>query len=161
MDPNAPNPNPKASRPKIQGVQVPPAAEGLLPWEWARERLEKSHNYWLSTVGREGAPHTMPVWGVWAGAAWYFSTGAESRKGRNLANNPRCVVCNDSAEEAVILEGVARRVPDSEVPLQVLADYKTKYEWEIQGTVFEVRPRKVFAIPEEEFPAGVTRWIFD
>lgn len=160
MHSNAPNSDPRASRPQIRGYGVPSAAEGMLPWEWARERLEKSHNYWLTTVGPGGAPHTMPVWGVWTRGAWYFSTGPESRKGRNLANNSRCVVCNENAEEAVILEGVARRLSDSEVPDQVSADYKTKYEWELQGAVFEVRPRKVFAMPEEGFPAGVTRWTF-
>ena len=151
---------PKASRPQMDGYGVPPVSEGMLPWGWARERLVRSHNYWLTTARRDGAPHTMPVWGVWVNGAWYCSTGAGSRKGQNLAANPRCVVCNEDAAEAVIVEGVARRLPDSEIPPQVPVDYRAKYGWELEGSVFEVRPRVVFAMPEKQFPAGVTRWTF-
>jgi len=55
---------------------------------------------------------------------------------------------------------VARRLPASEVPRSVFAEYKAKYGWDIQGSVVEVRPRAVFAMPEEQFPAGATRWNF-
>jgi hypothetical protein len=34
----------------------------------------------------------MPVWGVWMEEAFYFSCGQASRKARNLALNPACVV---------------------------------------------------------------------
>jgi nitroimidazol reductase NimA-like FMN-containing flavoprotein (pyridoxamine 5'-phosphate oxidase superfamily) len=153
-------PGPKASRPYMGGYDVPEASRGMVPWEWARERLGRSHNYWLATARRDGAPHAMPVWGVWVGGAWYCSTGAGTRKARNLAENPRCVVCNEDAAEAVILEGVARRLPDAGVPRQVRADYQAKYGWDLTGPVFEVRPRVVFAMPEQDFPAGVTRWDF-
>ncbi|SRR5579871_607999 len=149
---------PAASRPRMEGYGVPKSSEGMLSWEWARERLARSHNYWLTTTRPGGAPHIMPVWGVWLDGAWYCSAGDKSRKARNLAKNPSCVVCNDNAAEAVILEGVARQLADSEIPGQVAAEYRTKYRWELQGTVFEVRPLVVFAMPEEQFPAGVTRW---
>lgn len=151
---------PEASRPRMAGYGVPAPAEGLLPWDWARERLARSHNYWLATARGDGTPHAMPVWGVWVNGAWYCSTGTRSRKAQNLAANPRCVVCNDDAAEAVIMEGLAHRLPDSEIPPQVRADYRAKYGWEPEGAVFEVRPRVVFAMPEKEFPAGVTRWTF-
>jgi hypothetical protein len=36
---------PKASRPHMAGYGVPESLEGSLPWEWARERISKSHNY--------------------------------------------------------------------------------------------------------------------
>jgi hypothetical protein len=89
-----------------------------------------------------------------------YGTGAHTRKARNLADNPRCVICNEDAEEAVIVEGVARKLDESAVPPQVRSDYRAKYGWELQGSVFEVRPRVVFAMPEEQFPGGVTRWTF-
>ncbi len=38
---------------------------GLLPWSWAVERLQRSHDYWVATVRPDGPPHVMPVWGVW------------------------------------------------------------------------------------------------
>lgn len=161
---NARNREPQASRPHMDGYHVPRVLEGVLPWEWARKRLSKSHNYWLTTTRPDGAPHTMPVWGIWLNGAWYCSTDARSRKARNLAKNPYCVVCTEDAEEAVILEGVARKIPASEIPRQAFVDYQAKYAWELGSTagsvLLEVRPRAIFAMPEKQFPKGVTRWNF-
>ena len=80
---------------------------GLLPWEWAVERLTKSRNYWVATTCPDGRPHCVPVWGIWLDDAFYFSSGAKSRKARNLAANPNCVVCPEDGTQAVSLEGVA------------------------------------------------------
>src|SRR5215831_11804665 len=98
---------PKAARPNMPGYGVPTTRKGLLPWAWAEKRLVRSHNYWLITSRPDGAPHAMPVWGVWVDSIFCFSTGRESRKAKNLAANPRCVVCNDQSREAVIVEGHA------------------------------------------------------
>ena len=155
---------PKASRPDMKGYGVPQSMKGALPWSWAEERIRKSHNYWLTTVRPDRTPHTMVVWGVWLDGAFYFSTSTTSRKGRNLKQNPNCVVCNENAEEAVIVEGVARRLNDSEIPQQAFTDYKAKYDWELDpkmGPVHAVHPRTVFAMPEKLFPKGVTRWKFE
>jgi hypothetical protein len=102
------NQEPKASRPHMPGYGVPKGTKGLLPWSWAKQRLEKSHNYWISTVKPDGSPHTMIVWGLWVDGAFYFSTGRQSRKARNLAENLRCVLCTERADEAVMVEGSAR-----------------------------------------------------
>lgn len=155
---------PVATRPKMDGYGVPQTSEGTLPWRWALERFSRSHNYWLTTVRPEGRPHVMPVWGVWLDGGWYFSTSTTSRKGRNLASNTKCVVCNENAEEAVIVEGTAQRLRDDEIPRQVMADYKKKYDWEIdlkQGPVWKVVPEVVFAMPEKDFPKSVTKWLFE
>ena len=154
---------PVATRPKMDGYGVPQSSEGTLPWQWALERLDRSHNYLLTTVRPDGAPHVMPVWGTWLDGAWYFSTSATSRKSRNLEQNARCVVCNDNAEEAVILEGIAKRLKDDEIPQQAFKDYKAKYGWELdpkRGPVWRVSPTAVFAMPEKQFPEGVTKWVF-
>ncbi len=152
---------PRPSRPEMDGYGVPPASKGMLPWRWAHAHLTKSHNYWLVTARRDGAPHAMPVWGVWVGDAWYFSTNPTSRKGHNISSNPRCVVCSENAAQAVILEGTARMLAAEGVPREVPVAYHKKYGFELQGSVFEVRPRVVFAMPEKQFPAAVTRWTFE
>src|SRR3954453_1341207 len=90
---------PKASRPQAAGYGFPKSKKGLLPWTWAEQRLKKSHNYWISTVKPDGSPHSMVIWGLWIDNAFFFSTGAKSRKGRNLAQNPRCVIATEKAEE--------------------------------------------------------------
>ncbi len=158
------NQQPKATRPQMDGYGVPVTKQGMLSWAWARERFSKSHNYLLSTVRPDGSPHVMPVWGIWLEGAFYFSTSATSRKAKNLEQNPRCVVCNEEADEAVILEGAAWRMGDAEIPAQAFVDYKAKYEWELdpkRGPVYRVGATAVFAMPEKEFPKGVTKWLFE
>ena len=155
---------PKALRPNMTGYGVPKSEDGMLPWDWAQERLGRSHNYWITTVRPDASPHTMVVWGVWIEGAWYFSTSAISRKSRNLEQNSRCIICNENAQEAVILEGVARRLRPSRIPPQASKVYKEKYSWDLnpnQGPVWQVRPKIVFAMPEKLFPKGVTKWVFE
>ena len=155
---------PRVSRPHMAGYGVPESLEGALPWAWAQERIAESHNYWLTTVRPDGMPHTMVVWGIWLDGAYYFSTNATSRKARNMQQNPNCIVCNEKADEAVIMEGLVRRLNDSEIPPQAFTDYKAKYGWELDpkmGPVHEVRPKTVFAMREKLFPKGVTRWKFE
>src|SRR5208283_1645391 len=108
MTARTPVTQPKASRPLMKGYGVPKSLKGALPWEWARQRLVESHNHFIVSVRPNGAPHLMPVWGVWREEAFYFSTAETSRKARNLKRNPNCVVSTEKAEEAVIVEGVAR-----------------------------------------------------
>ena len=68
--------DPKSSRPHMPGYGLLDAAQGtgLLPWSWAVERLERSHDYWMATLRPDGRPHVMPVWGIWLEAAVWFSS---------------------------------------------------------------------------------------
>jgi hypothetical protein len=159
---------PVASRPHMPGYGLAKATagRGLLPWRWARERLVKSHNYWLSTSRPDGGPHVMLVWGLWLDEAFYFSTGRESRKARNLAANPRCVICTENAAQAVILEGVAEKFSIRRKPAffkRYITDYKKKYNWKIdgsEGNFYAVHPRVVFGLWEKDFLGATTRWQF-
>ena len=158
---------PKTTRPFMPGYGVPSAADsaGLLPWSWALERLSNAHNYFLATTRPNGAPHVMPVWGVWFGDAFFFSTGDQSRKAHNLAQNPRCVVCPERADNAVILEGLAELVHDNALLAQVAQVYEDKYHWpkitELPGgAIYKVLPRVVFGVSEITGPGTWTRWVF-
>ncbi len=168
-------PEPKASRPYMPdyGLLDAQSGRGLLPWSWASERLLKARNYWLATMCPDGQPHMMPVWGVWLDETFYFSTGRRSRKARNLAANPRCIVCPERADEAVILEGVAEEVTDFSLLKQVADALSQKYQWVIEptqdgvrdehgngGPVFAVHPRVVFGF-SEDLTSSATRWLFD
>lgn len=140
---------------------------GLLPWSWAVERLTGSHNYWMVTTRPDGRPHSMPLWGVWLDDGFCFSTGRQSRKGRNLRENPNCVVSTENAAEAVIVEGVAEQIADRAALKPFYEAYKAKYGWDLeQGEyasepVYVVRPRIVFGIREQDFTSSATRWTFD
>jgi hypothetical protein len=160
---------PKASRPMMPGYGIPQTTKGLLPWKWAEQRLRKSHNYWITTVKPDGSPHTMVVWGLWMDGAFLFCTGKESRKTKNLAKNPRCVVATELAEEAVIIEGVAE---DVALPVRrvFLKKYTPKYKFDMKEMekdilamkepVFAVRPHIAFGLYEKKFMSSATRWKF-
>jgi nitroimidazol reductase NimA-like FMN-containing flavoprotein (pyridoxamine 5'-phosphate oxidase superfamily) len=146
------------------GLVAEDAGEGLLPWSWAVERLERSRNFWLSTVRADGRPHAMAVWAVWLDGALYFSTAVASRKTRNLARSPRCVVTTEHADEAVIVEGVARLASREPGLSRLRALYEAKYDsgYPPDSAVFSVRPVVVFGFVEraDRFAKTATRWSF-
>ena len=161
---------PKSSRPHIPGYGLPEGSKGLLPWSWAEQRLKKSHNYWITTVRPDCSPHTMVVWGLWQDGRLLFSTGSQTRKARNLAQNTNCIVCTEHAHEAVIVEGVAE-IADVAARRKFLSRYERKYDWDMSAMrdgilsmkepVFAVRPRIVFGLWEKYFQGKSTRWIFE
>ena len=152
----------------MPGYGLSPAedGDGLLPWTWAIERLERAHSYWVATSRPNGPPHLAAVWGLWRDGAFHFSTGGRSRKARNLAAEPRCVVTPDHAEESVVVEGVASPTTDPATLSTLLAAYRHKYGTGFpdpaQNPVFTVRPHVVFGIIEREglFTTTATRWSF-
>ena len=161
---------PQASRPHMPGYGIyePTQGKGLLPWSWATERLERSHNYWLATTRPDGSPHAMAVWGMWIDDRFYFSTGGDSRKARNLAANARCVVTTESGAQAVIVEGTARETAFADLPEGIAATYQAKYATALDpqlGPIFVVTPHTAFAFIEvgdapDEFVSTATRWQF-
>lgn len=112
----------------------------------------------------------MVVWGLWQDRRFLFSTGSKSRKARNLAQNPLCVLCTEHANEAVIVEGKAE-VADVPTRRKFLPAYERKYNFDMKGMkgdilsmkepIFAVRPRVVFGLWEKYFQSKSTRWTFD
>jgi len=108
----------------------------------------------------------MPVWGIWLDGMFYFSTGRRSRKSRNLAANPNCVICPEGASEALILEGFTEELNDSIVRREVRGAHKKKYDSELHSysadPIYAVRPRVVFGLVEssDKIRGNPTRWRF-
>jgi hypothetical protein len=152
---------PKPSRPIMPGYGLPETTKGLLPWTWAEQRLKKSHNYWISTGRPDGRPHAMVVWGLWMDGAFYFSTGAQTVKGRNLAHTPYCVIGTENAAEAVVVEGATWLLKDPATRKRFTALYKKKYGWEIANEpVYVMKPEVGFGLYEKKFAQSATRWKF-
>src|SRR5713226_5902519 len=160
---------PKASRPYWPDALQNPSDDttGLKPWQWALERLEKSHNYWIATSRPEGRPHLMLVWGIWWEAAFWFSTGPRTRKAKNIAVHPECTVGTEDASEAVILEGSVEQISDRAVWKRLCEVYDKKYGGHVLpllessgGNVYRVAPRVFFGQDEhaENFTEALTRW---
>lgn len=166
---------PIVERPDMADYGVPDDLDGALPWSWAEERLLNNRNFWVVTASADGRPHAMPVWGVWMPDTerFWFSCAPTSRKARNIAANPACVIACDDTIETVSIEGNGRIVDvDTEPGIdEAIAAYVTKY-WgppgdhpdEVAfvrgGTVVEVAPDRGFGVieREEDFARRATRW---
>jgi hypothetical protein len=154
------------------------AADTPVPlWKEARSRLEESQFYWLATVRPDGQPHVMPVLAVWLDGALHFSAGPASRKGRNLARDPRCVITVDSDDLHLVVEGATMRISDLARLRRVAEVYLSKYGWQVtvrdgafygDGAptagpppyeVYEVTPTTVFSFGTDE-SYGANRWHF-
>ena len=61
-------------------------------WEDIDGRLTAAQLYWLVTVRRDGRPHAVPLCGAWHEGAFFFVTGDEEQKMRNLATNQHVAV---------------------------------------------------------------------
>jgi nitroimidazol reductase NimA-like FMN-containing flavoprotein (pyridoxamine 5'-phosphate oxidase superfamily) len=63
----------------------------------------------MATIGTDGRPHIVPVWGVLADDDLYLEVGAPSTaKVRHLQRDPRVAVHVDDADDVVIVERRAR-----------------------------------------------------
>lgn len=162
---------PKRSRPYWPDALAKPPEDtsGLKTWSWALERLEKSHNYWIATSRPGGEPHLMVVWGVWWEDCFWFSTGPRTRKAKNIAAKPYCVIATEKADEAVILEGFADQITDRAIWKRLADVYNRKYGGDVYpilescgGSVYRIMPRLAFGQDEhaENFADAVTRWHF-
>jgi Pyridoxamine 5'-phosphate oxidase len=140
--------------------------------------------YWLSTVRADGRPHVTPLLGLWLDNAFYFCTGTDEQKARNLMHNSNCIVTtgDDRMTEGLdlVLEGRALRVTDDTDLQRLAGTYEAKYgpDWRfivregefvhasvalthaaVEGTahVFQVVPSTAFAF-EKGTTYGQTRW---
>ena len=99
-------------------------ADGLPPVEWAGvvEKLDagsapaadahNSRTTWLATVNEDGSAHVTAVGAVWLDGAFWFQTGAGTRKSRNVGRDQRCSIAVSIRDADVVVEGDAARVTD-------------------------------------------------
>lgn len=155
---------PRTERPRIPGYGISKSKTGMLPWTWGVRTLTETREYWIVTVRPDGRPHAMIIWGLWFDGAFWFGTGSKTQKARNLAKNPNCVVGTQNAAEAVILEGVAELVADTDIRRKLEPASLRKYGMsggDGSEPLYRVRPRRAFGLIEKTFPKTATRWTFD
>jgi len=145
------------------GYGIAVGDEGTLPWSWVVEQCTAARNYWVCTTRPDGRPHAMPVWGLWLDEAVVFSTDPQSLKARNFRDRPDVVVHLESGDEAVVIEGRVETL-DHSLLEQFVDAYEAKYAYrpnaEQTEGVYVVRPRRVLAWREENFPTSATRFQF-
>src|SRR3954467_12769887 len=64
------------------------------------------HTCWLATINADGSPHVTGVGALYVDGTFHFETGPRTRKGRNLARDPRASLSLATAEFDLILDGV-------------------------------------------------------
>ena len=143
------------------GYGIASGEDGTLPWSWVVEQCTAARNYWICTARDDGRPHAMPVWGLWLDDAVVFSTDPASMKARNFSARPDLVVHLESGDDVVIVEGRVEALASGLLPAFVDA-YEEKYdhrpnEEQTEG-VYAVRPARVLAWREKDFPTSATRF---
>jgi hypothetical protein len=138
----------------------------LLPWEHFERRMTESINYWIATTRPGGRPHVSPIWGIWHDGCFWFDGSPETRRGKNIAQNPNICVNLEDGMAAVIMEGVVTdlNAPDLELCRTLSRIYKAKYTehgyspepetWE--SGIYVTEPHT--ALAWTEFGVDMTRW---
>jgi PPOX class probable F420-dependent enzyme len=151
-----------------QGVDQAPGAGG-----------PDRHTCWLATIDADGSPHVTGIGALWVDGAFWFETGERSRKGRNLARDPRCTLSVATHDFDLVVEGEAHRVDDpstvaamaaewaaggwparvDETGLALTAEYSAPSAGPPPWLVYRLTPRRATALATIE-PGGATRWTF-
>jgi len=137
------------------------------------------HTCWLATIDPDGRPHVTGIGALWHESTFWFETGERSRKGRNLARDPRCTLGVATEEFDLVVEGEAAPVRDPAVVAD-MADRWAAEGWPAEpdetGTaltaefsapsagpppwlVYRLTPSAATALATVE-PGGATRWTF-
>ncbi len=78
-----------------------------MTWAEVAGQLAAARSYRLGSMTASGAPHAAPVWGVVADETLYLYSERSTVKALNLAADPRVVIHLESAEDVLIVRGVA------------------------------------------------------
>lgn len=88
------------------------------------------HTCWLATIDPDGRPHVTAVGALWVERSFWFETGLATRKGRNLARDPRCTLSVATNGFDLTVEGRAERVVDPAVVSAMAAHWAE--DWPVQ-----------------------------
>jgi uncharacterized pyridoxamine 5'-phosphate oxidase family protein len=152
-----------------------------IPWSTALEALEsnepQTHTPFLSTTRPDGRPHVAALGALWDSGKVYFTSGAGTRKSRNLALNPSCVISMSLKGIDLVIEGTAVKMTDDETLRRLAKRYADQgwsptvkdgaftHEYSAPSAgpppwdLYEVAPKTVFGVLTVE-PGGATRWRF-
>ena len=98
-----------------------------------REYLESSHTIILTTLDRQGYPHSVAMWyAVEPDGAVVMTTFRKAQKVRNVERDPRCALLVESGRtyeelKGLLIRGRASVEQDEEKVLDVLEKVHAKY----------------------------------
>jgi hypothetical protein len=162
-----------------------------LDWSQIQARLDEGipqapgsggpdrHTCWLTTINPDGSPHVTGVGALWVDGSFWFETGERTRKGRNIARDPRCALSVATHEFDLVVEGTASKITDQETvaamaagwaaegwPARVddtgqalTAEYSAPSAGPPPWSVYRLTARQATGLATIE-PGGATRWRF-
>ena len=98
-------------------------------------RLQSEQVAWFGTIGRDGFPHSVPIWFLWRDGRALMMSEPGSVKVKNLRQNDHVIFTlesGDDGEQWAILRGTAAISPDPSPAWldRISAEYTAKYgEW--------------------------------
>ena len=98
-----------------------------MTWTEVAGRLAVARSYWLGSTTPSGAPHAAPVWGVVTGETLYLYSERSTVQARTLAADPRVVIHLESAEDVLIVRGVAEDLGTPAMVPSVVEALAAKY----------------------------------
>ena len=163
----------------------------LLDWARIETRLDAGlsqapgtggpdrHTCWLATINPDGSPHVTGIGALWADGQFWFETGQHTRKGKNLARDPRCTLSVATREFDLVLAGQATLVTDpatvaglaarwaadgwparvDDTGVALTAEFSAPSAGPPPWQVYRLTPRTATALGIVE-PGGATRWRF-
>lgn len=136
------------------------------------------HSTWLATINADGSPHVTGIGAAWVDGTFWFETGERTRKGRNLARDPRCTLSVATREFDLVLEGEAHQVTDPAQVARIAAVYQEDWPCRVDESgialtaefsapsagpppwhVYRVTHRAATVLQVVD-PAGATHWRF-
>lgn len=137
------------------------------------------HSCWLATINSDGSPHVTGVGALWVDGCFWFETGQKTRKGRNVARDPRCTLSVATHEFDLVVDGDATLITDpatvadmaarwasggwpcrvDDTGTALTADFSAPSAGPPPWYVYRVTPRTATAVGTVE-PGGATRWRF-
>src|SRR6516164_7548257 len=77
---------------------------------------------WLTTVGGDGRPNTVPLGFLWEGQTVLIFSQPKKQKLRNIRKNPRATLALDETNgghDVVIVEGTAELIDDPQISVKL------------------------------------------
>ena len=149
---------------KVPGYEMSETSDHLLEWQFVVEQMQAAENYWIACINGNGAPHVVPLWGIWFENRVHFDGSPETGWAKNLFANGEIAVHLPSADQVVIINGYAQTLGDDEFTESEWAlldgHYQKKYgkyNLEAGSPYWYVQPSKVIAWKDMQ---TMTRWIF-
>jgi hypothetical protein len=89
------------------------------------------HSTWLVTINDDGSPHVTGIGSMWLDGTFWFETGKQTRKGRNLARDSRCSLSLATDQFDLVADGTAELVTDPAVVARIAELYKVDWPCEV------------------------------